>query len=325
MNLHRFDDKTITTSHNYESDQIIMHCINWSSKRSKKLSYVPKLQTRSNNNEFASIWRQNDQKCWVTSQNIQNNAKLQNWSNYNELHRFDVKTIKNAKLQKQSNYDQFASIWRQNDKNVEIRRKTFKTTQNYESDQIIMNCIDWSSKRSKKLSNVPKLQKWSNYNELHRLVVKRIKTFESGRKITKVIKLQWIASIWCQNDQNSGKLQTRSNYDKFASIWRQNYQNVEVLRKTFKTTQNYESDQIIMNCIDWSSKRSKKLSNVPKLQKLSNYNELHRFDVKTIKKRKTTEAINLRSICIDLTSKRSKMLRYVAKLSKQHKTIKLIK
>ena len=67
-------------------------------------------------------------KCWGTSQNIQNNAKLQNWSNYNELHRFDVKTIKN----------------------IELLRKTFKTTQNYESDQIIMNCIDWSSKRSKK-------------------------------------------------------------------------------------------------------------------------------------------------------------------------------
>ena len=47
------------------------------------------------------------------------------------LHRFDVKTIKN----------------------VEVRRKTFNTTQNYESDQIIMNCID----------------------------VKTIKTFELGR------------------------------------------------------------------------------------------------------------------------------------------------
>ena len=36
-----------------------------------------KLQTRSNYNEFESIWRQNDQKCWVTSQTIQNNAELQ--------------------------------------------------------------------------------------------------------------------------------------------------------------------------------------------------------------------------------------------------------
>ena len=52
-------------------------------------------------------------------------AKLQKSSNYNELHRFDVKTIKN----------------------VELHRKTFKTTQNYESDQITMNCIDLMSKR----------------------------------------------------------------------------------------------------------------------------------------------------------------------------------
>ena len=36
-----------------------------------------KLQTRSNKDEFESIWRQNDQKCWVTSQTIQNNAELQ--------------------------------------------------------------------------------------------------------------------------------------------------------------------------------------------------------------------------------------------------------
>ena len=93
MNLHRFDVKTITTTQNYESDQIIMHCINLTSKRSKKLSYVPKLQKKSN---------------------------------YNELHGFDVKTIRN----------------------VEFRRKTFKTTQNYESHQITMNCIDLMSKTS---------------------------------------------------------------------------------------------------------------------------------------------------------------------------------
>ena len=202
MNLHRFDVKTITTTQNYESDQIIMHCINLTSKRSKKLSYVP---------------------------------KLQKWSNYNELHRFDVKTIRN----------------------VELRRKTFKTTQNYESHQITMNCIDlmsktsnqrkttkvilfrWisidlTSKRSKMLRYVAKLQMWSyydefasiwcqnyqkcwvmsqniqnyanlqngsNYNELQRFDVKTIKTFELGRKTTKAIKLQWIPSIWCQNNQ----------------------------------------------------------------------------------------------------------------------------
>ena len=151
------------------------------------------------------------------------NAKLQKKSNYNELHRFDVKTI--------------------------------TITQNYESDQIIMHCINLTSKRSKKLSYVPKLQKWSHYNELHRFDVKTIK-------------------------------------------------NVEVRRKTFKTTQNYKRNQITMNFIDLTSERSKMLSYVAKLQmwsyydefasiwrqndnnsklrKWSNYNELYRFDVKTI-------------------------------------------
>ena len=214
-----------------------------------------------------------------------------------------------------------------------------------------MNCIDWSSKRSKQLINVPKLQNWSNYNELHRFYVKTIQKRKTTkaiklrsicihftskrskmlsyvakhskqRKTINLIKLQWIASIWCQNDQNNAKLQPRSNYDKFASIWRQNYQNVQVLHKTIKTTQNYKTDQITMNCIDWSSKRSKKLSNVPKLQKWSNYNELIR---QNDQKRQTTNAIKLRSICIDLTSKRSKMLSYVAKHSKQRKTTKVIK
>ena len=88
-----------------------------------------KLQTGSNYDQFTSIWRQNDQKhwgtvakhskqrkttkqiklqwiasichqnnqkCWDTSQNIQNNAKLRKWSNYSALHRFDVKTIRNV-------------------------------------------------------------------------------------------------------------------------------------------------------------------------------------------------------------------------------------
>ena len=133
---------------------------------------------------LASIWRQNDQ-------NIQNKAKLQKWSKSNELHRFDVKTIKMlsyvAKHTKQSE------------------------TQKWQK----MSCIDLTSKLSK----------------------------------------CWGTS---QNIQNNAKLQNWSNYNEFASIWRQNNQNVELLRKTFKTTQNYESDQIIMNCIDWSSKRSKK-------------------------------------------------------------------
>ena len=284
INLHRFDVKTIKnvearrktfkTTQNYKTDQITMNCIDLMSKRSN----IAKLQKQSNKDQFASIWRQNDLKCWVTSQNILNNTKLQNWSNYNELHRFDVKTVKNR-----------------------------KTTKGIKLRSI---CIDLTSKRSKMLSNVSKHSK--------------------QRKTTKLIKLQWIASIWCQNGQKS---------------------------------QNYERDQIIMHCIDLTSKRSKKLSYVPKLQKQSNsyqfasiwrqndqkcwvtsqnilnnaklqnwsnYNELHRFDVKTIKNRKTTNWSNynewhrfdVKTIkttqnyksdqiitnCIDLTSKRSKLL-----------------
>ena len=218
MNLHRFDVKTITSTQNYESDQIIMHCINLTSKQSKKLSYVP---------------------------------KLQKWSNYNELHRFDVKTIRN----------------------VELRRKTFKTTQNYESHHITMNCIDLMSKTS------------------------------NQRKTTKVILFRWI-SIDLTSKRSKmlryvAKLQMWSYYDEFASIWHQNdlkcwdtSQNYKCDHitmnlhrfdvKTITTTQNYEIDQIIMHCINLTSKRSKKLSYVPKLQKKSNYNEFDRFDIRTI-------------------------------------------
>ena len=137
--------------------KITMNCIDLMSKRSKILSCV----------------------------NIQ---KLQKWSNYNELHRLDVKTIKN----------------------VALSRKTFKTTQNYKSDQITMNCIDLTSKRSKILSYVAKHSK--------------------QRKTTKVIKIQLLASI-------------RRRKDKKCRVKSQN----------IKTTPNYESDQIIMNCIDLTS------------------------------------------------------------------------
>ena len=139
-----------------------------------------------------------------------------------------------------------ASIWRQND--VEIRRKTFKTKLNYKSDQNPMTCIDLTSKRSK----------------------------------------CWVTS---QNIQNKAKLQKWSKSNDLID-WRQNDQNVEIRRKTFKTKVNYKSDQNPMTCIDLTSKRSKQKQS--KLQKWSKSNDLHRFDVKTIK-----------------------MLRYVAKHSKQ--------
>ena len=152
-----------------------------------------------------------------------------------------------------------ASIWRQNDQNVELRRKTFKTKQNYKTDQITMNCIDLTSKRSKcwvtsqNIQNKAKLQKWSKSNDLHRL-----------------------------------------------------------RRKTFKTTLNYKSDQITMNCIDLTSKRSKcwatlqNIQNKPKLQKWSKSNDLHRLDVQKIKTEVYYKSHQNPMTCIDLTSKRSK-------------------
>ena len=276
--LHRFDVKTVKNRKTTKGIKLRSFCIDLTSKRSKMLSNVAKHSKQRKTTKLvklqwiASIWCQNGQK----PQNYKRNQIRIN------LHRFEVKTIKN----------------------VELRRKSFKTTQNYESHQITMNCIDlmsktsnqrkttkvilfrWicidltskrskmlsyvakhskqrkttklvklqiimhyidlTSKRSKKLSYVPKLQKWSNYNELHWFDVKTFKTFELGRKTTKVIKLQWIASIWCQKHQTNPKLQKWSYFDEFASIWRQNDQNNAKLRK-------------------WS-----------------NYNALHRFDVKTI-------------------------------------------
>ena len=198
----------------------------------------------------ASIWRQNDQKCWVTSQNIQNNAKLQIWSNYNELHQSDVKTI--------------------------------KTKLNYKSDQNPMTC---TSKRSKMLSYVAKHSK--------------------QRKTTNLIKLQWIASIGCQNDQNKAKLQKwpKSNNLHFKTI-----KNVELRRKTLKTTQTTKPIKL-----QWiASIGCQNDQNKAKLQKWSKSNDLHRFDVKTIKTKLNYKSdLNNKSVqnpmtCIDLTSKRSK-------------------
>ena len=181
--MHRFDVKrskmlSYVANHskplNYKSDQLILNCIDLTSKRAKMMSYVAKHSKLRKTTKvinlywIASIWRQNEQKWWVTSQNIQNYAKLRKWSNYNELHRFDVKTIYND----------------------ELRRKTFKTTQNYESDQIIMNCIDLTSNdlkcwvTSQTIQN-RKTTKVINYNELHRFDVKTIKNDELRRKTFK--------------------------------------------------------------------------------------------------------------------------------------------
>ena len=92
------------TTQNYKSDQITMKCMDLTSKRTKMLSYIGNHSKQRKTTKviklrwIASIWRQNEQKCCVTSETIQNNANLQKLSKYNELHRFDVKTIKNVEL-----------------------------------------------------------------------------------------------------------------------------------------------------------------------------------------------------------------------------------
>ena len=268
--LHRLDVKTIKTKLNYKSDQNPILASIWRQNDQnvelRRKTFKTKLNYKSDKNPMTCIdLTSKRSKCWVTSQNIQNKAKLQKWSKSNDLHRFDVKTIKTFKTNLNYKSDQnpmtcidwmskrskqryttkvikiqwLASIWRQNDQNVELRRKTFKTKLNYKSDQNPMTCIDLTSKRSKcwvtsqNIQNKAKLQKWSKLNDLHRFDVKTI--------------------------------------------------------KTFKTKLNYKSDQNPMTCIDLTSKRSKcwgtsqNIQNNAKLQNWSNYNELNRFDVKKIK------------------------------------------
>ena len=169
--MHRLDVKTIKTNLNYKSDQNPMTCIDLTSKRSIMLSLVPKHSKQRKTTKPIKLQ-------WIASigcQNDQNKSKLQKWSKSNDLHRFDLKTINN----------------------VEFGPKTFKTTQNYKTDQITMNCIDWMSKLSIR------------------------------SKTTKVINIQWLASIWRQNDkkcwvtsqniQNNAKLENRSNYNELMS------------------------------------------------------------------------------------------------------------
>ena len=176
---------------------------------------------------------------------------------------------KHSKTTKVLKSQWIVSIWRQNDQKCWVTFKPFQTQQNYKSDQITMNCIDLTSKRSKMLSYVSNYSKHRKTTKVHRFDVKTIK-------------------------------------------------NVELRPKPFQTQQNYKSNQIKMNCIDLTWKRSKILSYVPnhskhskttkviklwwiasirrpndkkcwvtsqtipntaKLEKWSNHDEFHRFDV----------------------------------------------
>ena len=131
------------------------------------------------------------------------------------MHRFDVLTIKTFELRRKTTkvikLYCIASIWRLNDQKLLSYVPTLQKWSNYKSNQSTMNCIDLTSKRSKKLSYVPNY-KVIKYNGLHRFDIKSFQNVEILRKTfkttqtnesdqtTKVIKAQWIASIWHQNN-----------------------------------------------------------------------------------------------------------------------------
>ena len=280
-----------------------MSCIDLTSKRSKQLETSKEIKLR---------WI-----CIDLFKTTQNNKRDQITMN---LHRFDVKSIQNVELRSNAfkitqNYksnqitmtciDLMSKHWKLQkwSKYKDLHRfhvKPIKTTQKYKSYQITMTCIDLMSKHWK-------LQKWSKYKDLHRFHVKPIKTTQKYksdqitmscidltskpsimmsyvakniRKSAKLRKWSKFASIWCQNDQNNSKVQKRSNYNELHRFDVITIKNVELRRKTFKTTQNYKSNQITMTCIDLMSKHSK-------LQNWSKYKDLHRFHVKPIKTAQT--------------------------------------
>ena len=368
MTLHRFDVKMIKTTQNYQMDQMTMNCMhltsNWQKCRvlSQNIQNNAKLQKWSKYNDFASIWCQNDQ----------NNAKLPKRSNDDELHAFDVELAKMSsfvtkhsiqrKTPKVIKIQWLESIWCRIVKNVEFYQKTFKTTQNSKSDQSTMTLHRFRSKQRK----TTKAIKWRWIACIWRRIVKKCRVFHKTFNTTQNSKSDQntIESMSCfQNIQNNAKLQKWSKYNDSMSNWQkcrvlsQNIQNnaklqkwskykcrirknVEFCHKTFKTTQNYQIDQITMNCMIWrrigknvefchktfkttqNSKSdqntmtwidltsnwqkcrvlSQNIQNNAKLQKWSKYNDLNRFDVEL-----------------------AKMSSFVTKHSKHRKTPKVIK
>ena len=169
-----------------------MNCIDLTSKWSKMLSYVSNysIPNTAKLQKCIDLTSKRSKMLSYVDQTIPNSAKLQKCSNHDELQRFDVKTIKNAKLQKSkynelhrfetipntaklqkwSNYDELHRFDVKTIKNVELR-----WNQNtYKSDQITMNCIDLTSKRSKMLSYVSNYSKHSKTTKVHQFDVKTI-------------------------------------------------------------------------------------------------------------------------------------------------------
>ena len=185
--MHRFDVKTIKTKLNYKSDRTKLQKLSKSNdlhrfyvKTIKMLSYVAKHSKQRKTTKPIKLE-------WIASigcQNDQNKPKLQKWSKFDVLHRFDVKTIKMLSY-------------------VSKHSKQRKTTN--------LIKLQWiASIGCQNDQNKPKLQKWSESNDLQVKTIKMLSyvaKHSKQRKTTKPIKLQWIASIGCQNDQNKAKLQ----------------------------------------------------------------------------------------------------------------------
>ena len=242
-----------------------MNCIDLTLKRSKMFSYVPNHSKQLKPTKVfklqwtASIWCQKHQ----TTQNYKSDQITMKCMDLTSKRTKMLSSVANHSKQRKSKkvikIQWIASIWCQNDKNAELRPKPFETQQNYKSDQITTKCMDLTSKRTKMLSYV------ANHSK--------------QRKSTKVIKIQWIASIWCQNDKkcwvtsqtirNTAKLQKWSNYDEVHGFDVKTNKIVELRPKPFQTQQNYKSDQITMKCMDLTSKRTKLLSYVPNHSKHS--------------------------------------------------------
>ena len=194
---------------------------------------------------------------------------------------------------------------------------------NYKRNQITMTCIDLMSKHWKQPKTTKDIKLRWICIDLTSKMLSYVAMNSKQHKTTKVIKLQWLASIWCQNIENNQKLKKWSYYDEFASIWCQ---------KCWVTSPNTQNNPklkklIILRwiCIYLMSNRSKMLSyvakhskqrkstkaiklrwiasissqidqNNAKVQKRSNYDELHRFHLKSIKTTQITKAIKLQWI-----------------------------
>ena len=178
---------------------------------------------------------------------------------------------------------------------------------------------------SQNIPNNGKLQKRSNWTS------KRAKWWVTSQIIQNYAKHESDHIKWICTDLTSKRSKMLSYVAKhskqklnYNELHRYNVKMIKnvVMSQNIQTTENYKSDQIIMNCIDLTSKRSKMLSYVANHSKPLNYksdqNTMTFTDLmsKTSKQLKTTKVIKLRWICIDLTSKRSKMLSYVANHSK---------